>query len=104
MFNEHTDKTVTDLIQLEYKQAVATYGRNYKDHREAQKVLEEELNESWSEINMLRTSEAEWNCSDIKERARDIYRYSISAIKELAQVAAVAQKIMNGYGDQEATK
>lgn len=104
MFNEHTDKTVTDLVQLEYKQAVATYGRTYKDHEEAKEVLKEEIKKSWSELNMLIVSESEWECSDIKERARDIYRYSISAIKELAQVAAVAQKIMNGYGDQEAAK
>lgn len=104
MFNEKSDKTSSDLINLEYDQAVQQYGRNYKDYEEAKKVLEEELEESWSELNMLRASVTEWTNSNIEGRATDIYRYSRAAIKELAQVAAVARKIINGYGDQEAAK
>ena len=105
MFNEHTNKAVTDLINLEYDLAVKQYGKTYENHEQADDVLTEEVKEAWSEGAMLQASFSDWKRNDIYERAQDVYKYAFQTIKELAQVAAVARKIMSGYErKQEAAK
>ena len=95
MFAEKTDELVTELINGEYHNARKQHGATYEDHEEAQTVLLDECMEVKSEHMMLKMACSEWYKEGYVDRALDIYRYARNEIKELAQVAAVALKIID---------
>lgn len=96
MFAEQSNKLVKKLIQAEYKNAVDNYEATYKDLREAESILLEEVEEADAEIENLdlRFSEADWiDGSDLKTDLNKMKKYAMNCMKELAQVCAVITKI-----------
>ena len=100
-FAPETEKLVNELIQAEYKNACENWGEKYHSLHEGYAILKEEIEEVEEQTRNLRLIKFIWN--EIKEdRKCNLYRLLefmekgvICAIKELAQVGAVLQKIKN---------
>ena len=116
-FSEKTEKLVNELIQAEYenacKQAKKEFGDEYinKYHSlyEGYSILLEEIEEVKCEISFLDMHQKDmWRSvkwgSHIEDSVKTLTEYTLSSIKELAQVGAVLQKIKNTLEDEECKK
>lgn len=102
-FSEQTEKLTQDLIQAEYLNACEQFGDKYHSLHEGYAVLKEEVEEVEDCIKRLKNEiDYIWTC--IKKNKTKIIKYSVddcfnmftnNAMKELAQVGAVLQKIKN---------
>lgn len=103
MFAPETKDLVEQLIQAEKTNAVKNYGSKYASNTEALEVLREEIQEVKVEWDYIVTFFTNWTVTGArsdysglkswKERTRN-------AIKEMAQVAAVLEKISDHYKDE----
>ena len=106
MFSEKTEKLVNELIQAEYEKACEDWGMEYASKQEACDVLDEEVREVGYEIRELRYRNFDfikYAYNDMKlsdNWIEETEKYIKNAIKELAQVGAVLQKIKNTLGDK----
>ena len=101
-FVKETEKLVNNLIQAEYKNACENWGEKYHSLHEGYAVLLEEVEEVKPEITQLLNSfDVFWlwvkrnNQSHKYLCVEDMYKATENAMKELAQVGAVLQKIKN---------
>ena len=101
-FSEKTDKLLDELIQAEYKNACEKFGDKYHSLHEGYAVLLEEVEEVKPEITQLLNSfDVFWLWVKRNNQVHkylcveDMYKATENAIKELAQVGAVLQKIKN---------
>ena len=101
-FAPETEKLVEQLIQAEYKNACEKFGEKYHSLHEWYAVLLEEVEEVRKEIKHLKMDKKVfWN--KIKETETEGVNQMLvflnedveGAMKELAQVGAVLQKIKN---------
>lgn len=103
MFNPESNKKVEELCSLEFNQAVKQWGEKYKDIDEAQEVLNEEINESVTELVGVRNCFVLWleklaGKTDIQADVINVIELCAkNGIKELAQVCAVCEKIKNSF-------
>lgn len=97
MFNLESDNKVKELVDLEHKQAVKQWGKKYPDEKTAAEVLEEEIHESGDEVVEISKIFRRWimvSEDSIKNIIPEIRKHAENGMKELAQVCAVCQKIM----------
>lgn len=101
-FSEQTEKLVTDLIQAEYKNACDNFGEKFNSLHEGYAVLLEEVEEVIPEIKFLeKWLDNFWhsikvnNISYDLECVEEMLECVKNAMKEIAQVGAVLQKIKN---------
>lgn len=102
-FSPETEKLTQDLIQAEYKNACENFGEKFNSLHEGYAVLKEEVEEVEPNISSLKENVSlmwkyikknEWEIITLKSIENSLY-YINNAIKELAQVGAVLQKIQN---------
>jgi hypothetical protein len=101
MFAPETENLVEQLIRAEYTNACEKFGNKYNSLHEAYAILLEEVEEVKEQTRKLRLIKRVWN--EIKKDNKSVlYKLLelmeigvICAIKELAQVGAVLQKIKN---------
>lgn len=104
-FSAKTEQLVDELIQAEYTNACEKFGEKYNSLHEGYAVLLEEIEEVKEQTRNLRLIKFIWN--EVKKDHKDILykllelmeKGVICAIKELAQVGAVLQKIKNTVGE-----
>lgn len=102
MFAPETEKLVEQLIQAEYTNACEKFGNKYNSLHEAYAILLEEVEESEKEFARIKTELSFFwaNIKNYREQNMEFYldvlpKHTKNAIKELAQVGAVLQKIKN---------
>ena len=101
-FSPKTEKLTQELIDAEYLNAVVNHGAKYNSLHEGYAILLEEVEEIKPEITQLLNS-FDVFCLCVKRKKQghkylcveDMYKATENAIKELAQVGAVLQKIKN---------
>lgn len=102
-FSDKTEKIVDELINEEYQNAIKKHGDGYHSSHEGYAILKEEIEEVDVEIRDLeRWLDEFWesvkNNNDyyeLKDCVEELEVCVENAIKELAQVGAVLQKIKN---------
>lgn len=99
-FAKETEKNVNALIQGEFENAVKRYGEKYSSLHEGYAVLKEEIEEVEVQLAYIATAlNRLWSGIKIDYREKvntcldDMAEFTFNAIEELAQVAAVLQKI-----------
>ena len=103
-FSEQTETFVNGCIASEYKNACEKWGEKYHSKEEACDVLDEEVREVGYEVDRLGNRNFEFikYAYDNKQLPdnwiEETEKYIKNAIKELAQVGAVLQKIKNTFG------
>lgn len=103
-FAPETEKLVNDLIQAEYKNACEQYGDKYLCMQEMSQVLSEEVKEVYDELELAQNEVIKKQFltkSYNTETLLKLENYARNAMKELAQVCAVLQKIKNTFGEVE---
>jgi SMC interacting uncharacterized protein involved in chromosome segregation len=100
MFAEETENKVTELIEIEYKNACEQFGDKYNSLHEAFEVLLEEVEEVEDEMRFLKKyfrtlSNDIIQGENITSATNKMYFHSKNTMKELAQVGAVLMKIQN---------
>lgn len=108
MFATETYGLVTDAMVGEYLNAVRLHGESYHSSHEGMAVLWEEVDEAMAEINSLQKHlDALWDMvkaedtKGVEIEANYITLYSLNAMRELAQVGAVARKMNKGVAKCE---
>ena len=107
-FHEKTESIVKKACVYELAQAVMGNGDEFHSMHEAWAVLKEEIEEVHQEyINIKGDYNGLWECVIRNEKksfivgAQFIQNYVIRAMKELAQVWAVCEKMKNGWEVKE---
>lgn len=102
-FHEKTEKLVNQTCVYELAQAVIEHGDKFNSMHEAWAVLVEEIEEVECEYNDLKSNFTPmWHCiklnnkKDVNTLVNDMQKSAIRAMKELAQVWAVCEKMKNG--------
>lgn len=100
-FHENTPELVLGVCMLEYSHAIENWGETYNSLHEGWAVLKEEFDEVHYEISSATTRfDCMWNkvkLSQVDEQFITIIQnHAINAMKELAQVWAVCEKIKEG--------
>jgi hypothetical protein len=102
-FHEQTESTINRACVYELAQAVLEHGDKFNSMHEAWAVLKEEIEEAYQEyINIKGDHNGLWECVTRNEKksfivgAQFIQKYVIRAMKELAQVWAVCEKMKKG--------
>lgn len=103
MFNAESDKKVVELVNLELDQAIKQYGEKYESIDIADNVLLEEIQEAENEIKSIKTAYIFWleDLTEGNNRQKTtidmIQTFAKNGMKELAQVAAVCEKIKRSF-------
>lgn len=107
-FSEQTENLVNQLINAEYLNAVINFGEKFNSLHEGYGVLLEEVEEVIPEIKFLeKWLDNFWhsikvnNISYDLECVEEMLNCVKNAMKELAQVGAVLQKIKNTIDEVE---
>lgn len=107
-FSEKTADLINQLVSAEYNNACKHFGDKYNSLHEGYAVLLEEIEEVKEQHKKLRLIKSIWN--EIKNNASEkmidslltLMHASIKLeIAELAQSAAVVEKMMNTIGDEK---
>jgi hypothetical protein len=105
-FAAETEKLVSVLIHAEYKNACEKFGEKYHSLHEGYAVLLEEVEEakeSYADVDIyleeLWKGIRGWKLFDKEICLNKLLADTQNAIKELAQVGAVLQKIQNTIGE-----
>ena len=108
-FAAETENLVNELINAEYLNAVKNHGEKFNSLHEGYAILLEEVEEVEPNISSLKENVSimwkcikknEWEIITLKSIENSLY-YINNAIKELAQVGAVLQKIKNTISEVE---
>jgi hypothetical protein len=101
-FSPETEKLVNELIQAEYKNACEKFGEKYHSLHEGYAILLEEVEEAKESYADVDTYLEElwkgirgWKLFDKEICLNKLLVDTQNAMKELAQVSAVLQKIQN---------
>ena len=102
MFNKHTDTRVETLICGELRTAKEQHGEKFNSLHEAYAVALEELEEASESVDTCKFCYKKiWDCikwdekgSRLVEPLKEVRKYTVEAIKELAQFAAMVDKTL----------
>jgi hypothetical protein len=112
MFNKHTDTRVDTLICGELRTAKEQYGETFNSLHEAYAVALEELEEASENVDMCKCWYKEiWDYikwdekeSRLVEPLKEVRKYTVEAIKELAQLAAMVDKTLESMKIEDAKR
>ena len=112
MFNKHTDTRVDTLICGELRTAKEQYGETFNSLHEAYAVALEELEEAIENVDMCKCWYKEiWDYikwdekeSRLVEPLKEVRKYTVEAIKELAQLAAMVDKTLESMKIEDAKR
>lgn len=112
MFNKHTDARVDTLICGELRTAKEQYGETFNSLHEAYAVALEELEEASENVDMCKCWYKEiWDYikwdekeSRLVEPLKEVRKYTVEAIKELAQLAAMVDKTLESMRIEDAKR
>lgn len=102
MFNKHTETRVETLICGELRTAKEQHGESFNSLHEAYAVALEELEEASTNVDMCKYwykgiwDSIKWDEkeSSLVEPLKEARKYTVEAIKELAQFAAMIDKTL----------
>ena len=112
MFNKHTDTRVDTLICGELRTAKEQHGEKFNSLHEAYAVALEELEEAIENVDMCKCWYKEiWDYikwdekeSRLVEPLKEVRKYTVEAIKELAQLAAMVDKTLESMKIEDAKR
>lgn len=112
MFNKHTETRVETLICGELRTAKEQYGETFNSLHEAYAVALEELEEAIENVDMCKCWYKEiWDYikwdekeSRLVEPLKEVRKYKVEAIKELAQLAAMVDKTLESMKIEDAKR
>lgn len=99
-FHENTEELVNGVCMLEFANATENWGETFNSLHEGWAVLKEEVEEVKFNLKIVKDqTKYLWNATKKDNESwrnftiKEIQKYAIQAMKELAQVWAVCEKI-----------